>query len=73
MQTTTHQTQTESSLEKPGTHTPPDFVTPEMVEKNSLMDMIGAFANDPIYALVVKEIAKERARQRRRDMRNDAK
>lgn len=51
----------------------PDFITPEMVADNPLLDMAGVFAGNEIYAEVVKEIAKERARQRRRDSRRATK
>lgn len=52
------------------THGPATFgITPEMIKENPLLEMVGAFANNPLYEEVVKEIEKERQRQNRREAR----
>jgi hypothetical protein len=44
-----------------------------MIQENPLLEMVGAFANNPLYDEVVKEIEKERQRQNRREARRAAK
>ncbi len=50
---------------QPETRPRPSFITPEMIEKNPVLEAAGLFAGDPLWQELREEIKRNRERDRR--------